>query len=457
MSAPGPGRELPEGSPLETGERLSTGVDGLDYLLEGGLLRGNSLLIEGPPGSGKSTLATRIVHEGIVRHDEPALIIAFEEFPRQIYREALGQGIDLRRHEEAGRLRVLWTPPQRILEGFQGRSDLLDRIVEETGVRRLVIDSITHFKRVASSELELRELLSTVLSNLKLKGVSSFLVKETEDAAGAQPAFEEYLVDASLRLYHDPACSGPPESSRLLEVRKTRGQGHVGGRHPFELGTPGLWVYPRLDVAAVERLLGDPEAPAGAGGPLGFGLEGLDDMLGGGLAPGTLTLLTGASGAGKSLLARRWLEAGERAGERGFALRVEQGGQARPNSLRVSPYAWSFPKLLGRVLHELRGRRLRRLVLDGLDVLEPAGDRTGPSAQELATLAAVARGCGAGLLVTLETLRPEAERFAATSLRLEASPEDENLRRSLRVLKHVAAVRGRSSRDYSIGTEGLRL
>jgi circadian clock protein KaiC len=34
-------------------ELMSTGIPGLDQLLGGGLIRGNSLLIEGPPGSGK--------------------------------------------------------------------------------------------------------------------------------------------------------------------------------------------------------------------------------------------------------------------------------------------------------------------------------------------------------------------------------------------------------------------
>src|SRR5258706_13823489 len=70
-------------------ERMPTGIPGLDYLLEGGLLRGNSLLIEGPPGSGKSTFGVRMLHEGIIQYQEPELLITFEEFPKQGYEEAM--------------------------------------------------------------------------------------------------------------------------------------------------------------------------------------------------------------------------------------------------------------------------------------------------------------------------------------------------------------------------------
>ncbi len=43
-----------------------------------------------------------------------------------------------------------------------------------------------------------------------------------------------------------------------------------------------------------------------------FGIEGLDAMLGGGLLPGTLTVLAGATGAGKTQLGLRWANTGWR-------------------------------------------------------------------------------------------------------------------------------------------------
>ena len=288
------------------------GIPGLDHLLYGGLIRGNSLLIEGPPGSGKSTLAVRILYEGIAQHKEPGLLITFEEFPKQVYEEALAYGIDLRLMEDAGKLRVIWTSPARILEGFIGKNDLVEKIVNELGVRRLVIDSVSHFKRVATSEIELREILLKILNNLKLKGINTFLVKELERLDNASIAFEEYLVDASMRVYNS-SSSGAGENLRLLEVRKTRGQPHISGLHPFRLGGKGLTVFPHLRPDDLPNLI--PQVNKESTRRVPTGVPGLDAMLAGGLLSGSLNLVMGYSGTGKSVIGYHFLDAGLKARE----------------------------------------------------------------------------------------------------------------------------------------------
>src|SRR4051812_31211969 len=40
--------------------RLSTGIPGLDPILEGGFLRGGAYIVQGPPGSGKTILANQV-------------------------------------------------------------------------------------------------------------------------------------------------------------------------------------------------------------------------------------------------------------------------------------------------------------------------------------------------------------------------------------------------------------
>jgi len=292
-------------------ERMSTGIPGLDHLLDGGLLRGNSLLIEGPPGSGKSTFGVRMLHEGVIRYKEPGLLITFEEFPKQVYAEAMSYGVDLRLMEDAGKLRVVWTTPQRILEGFTGKNDLIDKIIHELGVRRLVIDSISHFKRVSTSDIDLRELLLKILNNLKLRGINAVLVKELERQDDQTIAFEEYLVDASIRVYNAPISSG--ENVRFLEVRKTRGQPHISGKHPFRLGASGLAVYPRLSPANLPQVCGLPQPTPAA--RVATGITGLDAMLSGGFLKGSLNLAAGYSGTGKSVIGYHFLDTGLKVGE----------------------------------------------------------------------------------------------------------------------------------------------
>src|SRR5437899_1336301 len=51
-------------------ELCSTGVEGLDDILAGGLPRGGFYLIQGDPGSGKTTLALQFLLEGLRRGEK---------------------------------------------------------------------------------------------------------------------------------------------------------------------------------------------------------------------------------------------------------------------------------------------------------------------------------------------------------------------------------------------------
>src|SRR5262249_16116332 len=153
---------------------MKTGIRGFDHLVKGGLVRGNSLLIEGPPGSGKSTFGMRILFEGAATFNEPGLIVTFEEFPQQLYQEALQLAMDLAAVEKKGTLKVVWTPPSTAV------NDLIQKDVQDRGVRRVLIDSVTHFRRIAKDELEQREILAQILATLKIKNINAVLIKELE-------------------------------------------------------------------------------------------------------------------------------------------------------------------------------------------------------------------------------------------------------------------------------------
>ena len=366
-------------------ERMPTGIPGFDHLLDGGFVRGNSMLIEGSPGSGKSSLAMRILYEGIVQYNEPGLMITFEEFPRQLYLEAMQFGIDLKPLEAAGMLRVVWTPPARILKSFTGKIDLIDKIVEEIGVRRLVIDSITHFRRVASDEQALREVLGQILNALKIRGITSILVKELDRTNDDAIAFEEYLVDASVRVHNVISPAGG-ENIRQIEVRKTRGQPHVSGRHPFVLSADGVVVYPRLRPADIKKMFIDVPKPERK--RTSTGIRGLDDMLRGGMWNGSLNLVAGQPGTGKSVVSQYFLDAGLQAGETVLLLSMKntpeqilsQAGYLglhweeahRAGRLRIhyhDPVSLLVEEVMDQLVRDIRATHPRRLVLDSIDDL----------------------------------------------------------------------------------------
>src|SRR5258708_3766037 len=97
---------------VSTAARVSTGIAGLDDMLHGGLLAGSAVLVEGAPGTGKSTLGMQFINYGAAQANEPGLILTFETFPRQYYRDASNFGWDFRALEDANKLRVVMSSPE---------------------------------------------------------------------------------------------------------------------------------------------------------------------------------------------------------------------------------------------------------------------------------------------------------------------------------------------------------
>lgn len=461
---------------------MPTGVPGLDQLLDGGIIRGNSVLIEGPPGSGKSTLGIRILYEGAVKYNEPGLLITFEEFPRQIYAEAKNCGINLQELEDTGKLRVIWTPPSRILQSFHGKNELVDQIIKEIGVRRLLIDSITHFKRVSPGETEMREILSGILTHLKLSGINALLVKELERQDDETIAFEEYIVDSSLRL-HNKRTETQGENIRYIEIRKTRGQGHISGLHPFQLNDGRINIFPRLRPKDIKGFL-----PATKPYPrkrLLFGIEGLDAMLNGGLLPGSTTIVSGYAGCGKSVLSNHFISAGLREKDNGLflSLKGDAGSlmdaaqtlgfnwrlHVESNRLRIlhfDPLCTCIEEIVFRFLHEVSRIKPKRFVIDSVDCLARMARSDIHFREHLMLVSDILRTSGTTSLFLLDATSMGGDyddrmlwftHEANCSIKFSMAEIEGSLRRFIAVMKHAGSDHAKELREIEIDSSGLQV
>src|SRR5215207_8863095 len=77
-----------------TGQRLPTGVEGLDDILGGGLPRARTYLLQGRPGTGKTTIALEYLLEG-VRGGEPGLYVTLSETEDEVRQVADSHGWSL--------------------------------------------------------------------------------------------------------------------------------------------------------------------------------------------------------------------------------------------------------------------------------------------------------------------------------------------------------------------------
>jgi circadian clock protein KaiC len=227
-------------------KRVKTGIVGLDEMLSGGLSEGSITLVRGAPGAGKTTLGMQFLYSGITEEDERSLMISFEEFPSSLHRDALAFGWDLRKLEKEEKLRLIFTSPRIFLSSLQSPASPLNCIIQEWDVRRVVLDSISHFTRITKDPVELRDIYNRVINGLKREGVTTILT--SEDSRTSLSTEEKgrlsFVVDNIILLRYVEIDSA---LQRAILVLKTRGSNHAKEIRRFELQEGGIVVGTKFE------------------------------------------------------------------------------------------------------------------------------------------------------------------------------------------------------------------
>ncbi|HXU74136.1 MAG TPA: ATPase domain-containing protein [Polyangia bacterium] len=162
-------------------ERDSTGVAGLDELLDGGLPRGSCTVVQGGTGAGKTILSLNFLLAGIARN-EKGLLFTLEETPDQLREIAKGLGWDLDAQEKKGMLVIRYASPVELMTDRFFDSARED--VQRLGARRAVLDSLTTISLGVPSERRFKELIYSTAKHLRSVGCSAFMTMESEQLLG---------------------------------------------------------------------------------------------------------------------------------------------------------------------------------------------------------------------------------------------------------------------------------
>jgi len=288
------------------GPRKSSGVEGLDRVLNGGFPKGRIMLVEGAPGTGKTTLALQWLLAGAARGETVLFLSVAQSLP-EIEMIAASHGMDLSGVE-------IHTPElgaadrERVFSVESEEAELV-ALMEDVHARLqaskpdlFVFDSLLEVRLLASTPTVYRRELLSLRTRLRMSETTSMLIDHMEPYGGEQIA--EGIVHGVIKL----AAETPPigVAQRRMTIVKLRGSAFREGWHDFRLARGGMTVFPRVipdasRPAALEARL-QPPHPA------------LARLLGGGLEFGTTLLLSGQSGTGKSTLATLFARAAAESG-----------------------------------------------------------------------------------------------------------------------------------------------
>ncbi|MBV8778170.1 MAG: circadian clock protein KaiC [Alphaproteobacteria bacterium] len=326
-------------SSIELLPRASTGVEGLDQVLCGGLARNRLHLLEGSPGTGKTTIAIQFLQAGAAA-GEIGIYISLAETARELRDGARSHGWEIDK-----RIEILeQVAPENVLDPNHHQSllyssdlelgEALQRMfdaIERLQPKRVVIDSLSEIRLLAQSSLRYRRQI-LALKHYFAQHESTVVLLDDMTAESVDRAVHSI---AHSVIHLDQLAPTYGGERRRLRVVKCRGQSFRSGYHDFTIAEGGVRVFPRL-VAAEAR------APRSAT-LVSSGNAQLDALLGGGIEAGSSTLVIGPAGIGKSIIIFNYIAAAVARGERAalFAFDEELGLLMR----RAKALGFDFEKM----------------------------------------------------------------------------------------------------------------
>lgn len=221
--------------------RLSSGVDGLDTILNGGFLRGATFLIRGGPGQGKTTLGLHFLSKAA--EDEASLFIGFQESDDALKNNALAVGLD------TSNITFLNLCPDETFFSQQNKYDVFSSSEVESGPlsdsimasvesirpKRVFIDSLTQFRFLSTDVFQYRKEILSLLSFLTARGATVLFTSEHSPSTPDDDL--QFLADGVISL-------GNNDLGQFVSIKKFRGSGFHRGTHQMRNASRGLKCTP---------------------------------------------------------------------------------------------------------------------------------------------------------------------------------------------------------------------
>ncbi|MGO8996515.1 MAG: RAD55 family ATPase [Polyangiaceae bacterium] len=455
--------------------RISTGNPQADEILGGGFPKNSINIVMGQPGTGKSIFAEQLVFHNA--SERPILYMTTLSEPlakmvRYLQRfdffdaDKLGTSVV---YEDIG--------PELVKGGITALLKCVERAIEATGPKVIVIDSFRALHDLTASPPELRRVLYELTGLLTAFETTVFLVGEyTEDDARRLPEFA--VADGILQFMRNPLST---RDERFLRVLKLRGSAYLEGQHAFRIGSGGLEIFPRLVSPKA------PESYTIVEERTSTGIEGLDPLLGGGLWRGSTTIVAGSTGAGKTTAALQFVLEGTRHGEpslyanfqenpmqlarclRALRVDVEDAKRRGLHLMYTSPVELQVDRIIVSLFQQIARLGIRRVVIDAVGDLVTAASDAQRLHDYFYALVQHFTVKGVTSLLTFETTKTASDSgmdlddlggsfsYMADNIIFLSADARDKAKRSVVVVKSRASAHDLGTHDMEITERGLRV
>jgi circadian clock protein KaiC len=364
---------LPERA--EAIKRLPTLIPGFDFIANGGLPEARVTLVAGTAGSAKTVFAA-----------QPGVFVTFEDSPADIRRNMLAFGWNIEQWEREKKWAFVDVsddpdgPPPTI--GTYDLGALISRIAHaanKIGAKRVALDTLSALFLRFPDRAFLRTEVFRITHTLKQLGLTVLFTGErSEDYGPITPSgIEEFVADNVVILRN---LLLEERRRRTVEILKFRGARHERGEVPFTITNDGIVVIP---ISAQELTQTSTMVRVTSGVPE------LDEMCSGGFFRDSITLVSGATGTGKTLLVTQFAAGGIASGDRCLVFAFEESrdqlfrnaaawgmdftGMEKEGKLRLVthyPHAMAMEDHLVRMREVIDEYKPNRVAVDSLSALE---------------------------------------------------------------------------------------